>query len=159
MKNFFGLWCTADLPSRKARHFPATTRNRAAIADVLTRILPASGTVLEIGSGSGEHALYFSGKFPDLVWQPSDPDPLNVQSIQAWAESAQHPNLRAPLLINASDVLMPISVANAVICINVIHISPWTQRRLMRNAANLLPPGGPLYLHGPYRSTALTLRS
>ena len=141
-----------DLPSRKARHFPATTRNRAAIADVLTSILPTSGTVLEIGSRSGEHALYFSGKSPDLVWQPSDPDPINVQSIQAWAKSAEHPNFCAPLSINASDVLMPISFANAVICINVIHISAWDATEgLMRNAANLLPPGGPLYLYGPYR--------
>lgn len=141
-----------DLPSGKARHFPATTRNRVAIADVLTRILPTSGTVLEIGSGSGEHALYFSGRFPDLIWQPSDPDPLNIQSIQAWAKSAQRPNLRAPLSINASDVLMPIKAVSAVICINVIHISPWDATEgLMRNAANILPPGGPLYLYGPYR--------
>ena len=153
MKNlFFDYGVIMNLPSGKARHFPATTRNRAAIADVLSRILPTFGTVLEIGSGSGEHALYFSRKFPDLVWQPSDPDPLNIQSIQAWAKSAQHSNLRAPLSINASDVLMPVNVISALICINVIHISPWDATEgLMRNAANLLPPGGPLYLYGPYR--------
>lgn len=149
---FLAYGVTMNSPPKKARHFPATTRNRAPIARVLTRILPASGTVLEIGSGSGEHALYFSGKFPDLIWQPSDPDPINIQSIQAWAQHTQRPNLRAPISVNASDVLLPIDVVSAVICINVIHISPWDATEgLMRNAAHLLPPGGPLYLYGPFR--------
>ncbi|MGB0630315.1 MAG: DUF938 domain-containing protein [Alphaproteobacteria bacterium] len=141
-----------DLTSEKARHFPATARNREAIADVLAGILPETGTVLEIGSGSGEHAVYFSDKFPHLTWQPSDPDPLNVDSIQAWSETAARSNLRPPLSINASDVILPLDAAAAVMCVNVIHISPWDATEgLMRNAARLLPPGGPLYLYGPYR--------
>jgi SAM-dependent methyltransferase len=136
-----------------ARHFPATARNREAIADLLKRYLPERGTVLEIGSGSGEHALYFSDLFPDLTWQPSDPDPLNLESIRVWVETVpDRQNLLAPLALNASDVLLPIDQADAVICVNVIHISPWDATEgLMRNAAALLPLNGLLYLYGPYR--------
>jgi len=141
-----------DIPSDRARHFPATARNRDVIADVLKRYLPATGTVLEIASGSGEHSVYFAGFFPDLRWQPSDPDPLNLESIAAWGDAAGADNLRPPLPINASDVVLPIDSADAMICINMIHISPWDATEgLMRNAAKLLPPGAPLYLYGPYR--------
>lgn len=141
-----------NTPPDKARHFPATARNRDVIADVLKRYLPAAGTVLEIGSGSGEHSVYFAGLFPDLHWQPSDPDPLNIDSIAAWAETAGADNLRPPLPINASDVVLPLDTADAMMCINVIHISPWDATEgLMRNAAKLLPPGALLYLYGPYR--------
>ena len=136
-----------------ARHFPATARNREAIADLLKRYLPERGTVLEIGSGSGEHALYFSDLFPDLTWQPSDPDPLNLESIRVWVKTVpDRQNLLPPLALNASDVLLPIDQADAVICVNVIHISPWDATEgLMRNAAALLPLNGLLYLYGPYR--------
>jgi SAM-dependent methyltransferase len=140
--------------SDKARHFPATARNRDVISDVLKRYMPASGTVLEIGSGSGEHSIYFAGLFPHLDWQPSDPDPLNLDSIQAWIDTAMPdaPNIRRPLPINASDVILPIDAADVVICTNVIHISPWDATEgLMRNAGALLPPGGILYLYGPYK--------
>jgi hypothetical protein len=141
-----------NTPSEKARHFPATARNRDVIADVLRRYLPATGTVLEIGSGSGEHSIYFAGLFPNLRWQPSDPDHLNLESIAAWRETAGTDNLCAPLPINASDVILPIDSADAMMCINVIHISPWDATEgLMRNAAKLLPAGAPLYLYGPYR--------
>lgn len=141
-----------ETPSDKARHFPATARNRDAIAAVLKRCLPATGTVLEIGSGSGEHSIYFAGLFPGLRWQPSDPDPLNLESIAAWRDAAGKDNLCPPLAINASDVILPVSSADAIMCINVIHISPWDATKgLMRNAARLLPAGAPLYLYGPYR--------
>lgn len=141
-----------NTPPEKARHFPATARNRDVIADVLKRHLPATGTVLEIASGSGEHSVYFAGIFPDLRWQPSDPDPLNLESIAAWGEAAGADNIYPPLAINASDVLLPIDAADAMMCINMIHISPWDATEgLMRNAATLLAPGAPLYLYGPYR--------
>lgn len=141
-----------NIPSDKARHFPATARNRDVIADVLKRYLPANGTVLEIGSGSGEHSVYFAGLFPDLRWQPSDPDPLNMESIAAWGETAGADNLCPPLSVNASDVVLPLDTADAMMCINVIHISPWDATEgLMRNAAKLLSPDAPLYLYGPYR--------
>lgn len=138
----------------QARHFPATARNREAIRDVLNTYLPKTGTVLEIGSGSGEHALYFSEVFPDLTWQPTDPDPLNLASIQAWQDALPEAreNLLTPLSLNASDVIMPVERADAVLCINVIHISPWDATvGLLRNAASLLPRGGIVYLYGPYR--------
>lgn len=136
-----------------ARHFPATVRNRDAILEILRRHLPPAGTVLEIASGSGEHALHFAGELPDLVWQPSDPDPVNLASIRAWVDTADDlGNLRAPVAINASDVILPIERADAVLCINMIHISPWDATEgLMRNAAALLPAGGVLYLYGPFR--------
>lgn len=140
------------LPPR-ARHYPATARNREAIRDVLRAHLPANGTVLEIGSGSGEHIVYFARCFPALVWQPSDPDPVCIDSIRAWiaAEPEAPANLRDPLAINASDVVLPVDRADIVLCINVIHISPWDATEgLMRNAAALLPEGGLLYLYGPY---------
>ena len=141
-----------DIPSDRARHFPATARNRDVIADVLKRYLPATGVVLEIASGSGEHSVYFARVFPDLRWQPSDPDPLNLESITAWGEAAEAGNLCTPLPINASDVILPIDAADAMMCINMIHISPWDATKgLMRNAAKLLPQGAPLYLYGPYR--------
>ncbi|MEX2454054.1 MAG: DUF938 domain-containing protein [Rhodospirillaceae bacterium] len=138
----------------EARHFPATARNREPIRDVLRRHLPAAGTVLEIASGSGEHALYLSGEFPDLVWQPSDPDPINLASIRAWAAAAEprRPNLLPPLAINASDLVLPLDRADAILCINMVHISPWDATQgLMRAAGRLLPEGGVLYLYGPYR--------
>lgn len=141
-------------PHPDARHFPATARNREPIVDVLKRHLPTAGTVLEIGSGSGEHALWFSQAFPGLTWQPSDPDPLNLASIRAWIETegAARGNLRPPLAINASDIVLPVAAADAVVCINVIHIAPWDATEgLMRIAGTLLPPGGLLYLYGPYR--------
>lgn len=148
-------YCPAmNTPSEKARHFPATARNRDVIADILRDHLPETGMVLEIGSGSGEHCVHFSRLFPNLVWQPSDPDPLNIDSIQAWidAERPGATNIRPPLPINASDVILPIDAADAVFCANVIHISPWDATQgLMRNAGNLLPPGGPVILYGPYK--------
>ena len=137
----------------EARHFPATLRNRDAIRDVLSRILPRSGLVLEVGSGSGEHAVHFARMFPGLIWQPTDPDPLNLASIRAWADAQEEPspNLLPPAALNASDVVLPLERADAILCINVIHIAPWDATEgLMRNAAALLPPGGPLYLYGPF---------
>ena len=121
---------------KKLGIFRQPPENRDAIAAVLTRVLPDRGTVLEIGSGSGEHAHHFSELFPHLTWQPSDPDQLNLDSILAWVDAAGRPNLRPPLSINASDVILPLDSADAVVCVNVIHISPWDATEgLMRNAA------------------------
>jgi hypothetical protein len=136
-----------------ARHYPATARNRDAIHEVLAAHLPPSGTVLEIGSGSGEHIVYLARSFPNLDWQPSDPDPICLASIRAWMEAEPDPlaNLRPPVAINASDVILPLDAADAILCINVIHISPWDATEgLMRNTAALLPAGGFLYLYGPF---------
>jgi predicted GNAT superfamily acetyltransferase len=133
------------------RHAPATTRNREPIAALLRDALPATGTVLEVASGSGEHAIFFAGAFPGLTWIPSDPDPLAIASIRAWAETARLPNLRPPLQIDAAAADWPIDRADALLCINMLHISPWEATvGLMAQAGRLLPTGAPLILYGPY---------
>jgi SAM-dependent methyltransferase len=133
------------------RHAPASKRNRAAIADVLRGILPAKGIVLEIASGTGEHIIHFADIFPHLSWQPSDPDPVALASIAAWSAEGSHSNLQSPMQIDAS-ATWPVDRADCIICINMVHISPWAATLgLLRNAGRILPPGGILYLYGPYR--------
>ncbi len=127
-------------------------RNRAPILDVLRRVLPAHGLVLEIASGSGEHAVYFAASLPALRWQPSDPDPVAVESIAAHRADAGHSNLLAPVALDVTAAHWPISSADAVVCCNMIHIAPWAAAEaLFAGAAHLLPPQSVLYLYGPYR--------
>jgi SAM-dependent methyltransferase len=134
------------------RHAPATERNRAAILSVLERILPESGTVLEIASGSGQHAVYFAQARPMLRWQPSDPDPDARASIAAWRETAGAPNIAPPVDLDATAPVWPVERADAVLSINMIHIAPWAAARgLVAGAARLLAPGAPLFLYGPFR--------
>ena len=134
------------------RRAPAAERNREPIAAVLREVLPASGTVLEIASGTGEHSAWFAGLFPDLVWQPSDADPEALESIRAWRDEAGLGNLAAPLRLDASAEAWPLRCADAILCVNMVHISPWAATvGLMRGAGRLLGPGAPLILYGPYR--------
>lgn len=129
---------------------PATRRNREAILAVLRRVLPAHGRVLEIASGTGEHAAYFAPHFPRLAWQPSDPDPVARASIAAWTEGIA--NVREPLVLDAAADTWPVSAADAIVCINMIHIAPWAAAvGLVAGAARLLPGDGVLYLYGPYK--------
>lgn len=134
------------------RHYaPATQRNRGPIADVLRALLPPRGLVLEIASGSGEHACYFAEQFPGLTFQPTDADPRGRASIQAWRDHAGRANIEPPLDLDAAKWPWPVAKADAVVCINMIHISPWAATEgLMRGAAALLAPCAPLYLYGPY---------
>ncbi|MCW2391771.1 hypothetical protein M2336_000155 [Sphingobium sp. B1D7B] len=146
-------WLTGDSPARGGkRHAPATVRNRDAIAQLLAQTLPATGLVLEIASGSGEHAVHFARCFPALRWLPSDPDPVARASITAWADEVALPNLAPPLQIDAADPeAWPIGEADAILCINMVHISPWAATLgLLHGAAMLLPEGAPLFLYGPY---------
>ena len=132
------------------QHAPATQRNREAIREVLARELPAAGDVLEVASGSGEHALYLAAAFPHLAWQPTDADPVALASIAAWRAEAGVPGLRAPIALDAA-APWPDVRADAILCINMIHISPWASTLgLFAGAARTLPPGGLLYLYGPY---------
>lgn len=134
------------------RHAPAAARNREPILAVLRRHLPETGLVLEVSSGTGEHAVHFAAALPGLTWQPSDPDPDARASIAAWAAEAGLPNLRPPLALDAATEDWPVARADAVLCINMIHIAPWAAGLgLLRGAARRLPPGGPLILYGPYR--------
>ena len=106
------------------RTAPATQRNRDPILEVLRRILPPTGLVLEIASGTGEHVAHFAAALPELHWQPSDPDPMARTSIAAWVAGTE--NVLAPLLLDASAETWPVERADAVICINMVHISPWS---------------------------------
>jgi hypothetical protein len=131
---------------------PATERNREPIAAVLREVLPRSGTVLEVASGTGEHVVHFAARFPALRWQPTDPDEAALASIAAWREAAGAENVAAPLRLDAAAEAWPVARADAILCINMVHISPWQATAgLMRGAARLLPPGAPLILYGPYR--------
>ena len=139
-----------DSPNAAALHAPATARNRDPILAVLRDVLPASGLILEIASGTGEHVRYFAEKLPHLGWQPTDSDPDALASIAAWSESLA--NIRPPLRLDASIADWPVTHADAILCINMVHISPWTATEgLFAGAARVLPPGAPLYLYGPYR--------
>lgn len=133
------------------RHAPAVERNREPIAAVLTEELPAEGLVLEVASGTGEHAVHFARTYPRLTWQPSDPDQEALESISAWRAEEGLANLREPVLLDAADPGWPISAADAVVCINMIHISPLAATEgLLAGAAKLLAPGAPLVVYGPY---------
>jgi SAM-dependent methyltransferase len=130
---------------------PAAERNRTAIAEVLQEVLPPSGLVLEIASGSGQHATFFARTFPALTWQPSDLDQDARASIAAYRREEALPNLLAPLRLDASGDDWPVARADAVVCINMIHIAPWTAcLGLLRGAVRVLPPAGPLVLYGPF---------
>lgn len=140
------------LPPPGARTSPSTARNRAPILEVLKAHLPPTGLVLEIAAGAGEHAVYNAAALPGLSWLPTDPDPDALASIAAWRDHARLPNLLPPLRLDASD---PdgwlVDHADAVVVINMIHISPWAATEgLMTGAGRVLPAGGVLYLYGPY---------
>ncbi|MEQ7156700.1 DUF938 domain-containing protein [Brevundimonas aurifodinae] len=133
---------------------PAVARNTAAILEVLRAHLPAEGRVLEIASGSGEHAVAFARALPRTTWTPSDPSAEARASIAAWAAGATLPNLRAPLALDAADPDgWPALDVQVMVCINMIHISPWSATEgLMAGAGRVLPdPGGLLVLYGPFR--------
>ncbi len=135
------------------QHAPATLRNRDPIAAVLARELPARGTVLEIASGTGEHAVFFAHEFPALRWQPTDPSTEALASIAAYLEDYLGGNVLAPLLLDAAELSgWPVGPADAILCINMVHISPWDATLgLFAGAARLLgTSGGPLILYGPY---------
>ena len=134
------------------RYAPSVARNKDAIAGVLARYLPSSGLVLEIASGSGEHAVHFASTFPALVFQPTDPSEEARASIAAWRQEAALPNMRAPLALDVTAAPWPINYADAVTCINMIHIAPWEATLgLVAGAARIIPSDGLLFLYGPYK--------
>jgi hypothetical protein len=134
-----------------ARSAPAVLRNREPIAEVLRDWLPEVGLVLEIASGTGEHAVYFAEQFPALDWQPTDVHSDALGSIVAWREAAGLPNVREPLVLDASSPDWPIRQADAVLSINMVHISPWASALgLLDGAARILSRKAPLIMYGPW---------
>jgi hypothetical protein len=134
------------------RFAPHVARNAAATVEVLRGVLPERGLVLEIASGSGEHAVHFARAFPGLTFQPTDPEPASRGSIEAWRLAEKLPNVLPSIGLDASAEEWPVSQADAILCINMVHISPWSATQgLMRGAGRLLAPGAPLYLYGAYR--------
>jgi hypothetical protein len=144
-------------PSGDAKRFaPATVRNRDAIAAVLAEVLPQTGAVLEIASGTGEHVVHFAGIFSKLSWQPSDQEAAGLASISAWTAESGLSNIRQPVRIDASASEWPAVSANAILCINMLHIAPWNAAQgLFAGAARLLSTGEPLYLYGPFREVGV----
>jgi len=140
---------------------PAAMRNRDPILELLRRALPAAGAVLEIASGGGEHVVHFAAALSGLVFQPSDPDPGARASIAERVRASGLANVRAPLAIDAgaADWRVPPEIADAlvaIVCINMVHIAPWSATLgLLAGAARLLPQAGLLYLYGPYRRAGL----
>lgn len=142
-----------SIPPPGARSSPSTQRNRDAILLVLKPRLPAKGLVLEIAAGAGEHAMHCAAALPSLTWQPTDPDADARASIDAWRIASGLDNLLPALPLDASaPAHWPVARADAVVCINMTHISPWSATQgLIAGAARVLPPGGVLYLYGPYK--------
>jgi SAM-dependent methyltransferase len=131
---------------------PSAERNKQPILEVLTRVLPARGNVLEIGSGTGQHVAHFAKALPGLVFQPAEMDEGRHGSIAAWVRHEKLANVKPPLAFDLARLPWPVREADAIVCINVIHISPWEATLgLMRGAGELLPPGGVLVTYGPYR--------
>ena len=154
-------WLINEAGTEARRHAPATLRNRQVIAQVLRDILPESGMVLEIASGSGEHVVHFAAAFPHLQWQPSDCEPAALHSIAAWTAETGTANVLPPVLIDVEQEAWPVRHADAILCINMVHISPWSATlALLRHTAALLPAGAPLYLYGPFvRHDVMTAES
>jgi len=137
------------------RHAPATLRNREPITSVLRDVLPSNGVALEIASGSGEHIAYFASQFPSLTWQPSETNSRLFPSIDAWArdvaDQVNRDTIRPPVYLNTCDHPWPLKQADAILAINMIHISPWEScQGLMTGSGSVLGKEGVLFLYGPF---------
>jgi SAM-dependent methyltransferase len=131
---------------------PSAERNKAPIAGILKRVLPDHGTVLEISSGTGQHIVHFAREMPDLIWQPSERDEPSLRSIERWMAAENLPNILAPLRIDVTELPWPAGNAAAIVCLNMIHIAPWSAAEgLIQGAESILGQGGILFLYGPYR--------
>jgi SAM-dependent methyltransferase len=131
---------------------PSAERNKGPVAGVLKRVLPAAGVVLEVSSGTGQHVVHFASEMPGLTWQPTERDETALRSIAQWLAAERLANIRAPLRLDVEERPWPIGSAAAVVCLNMIHIAPWSAgEALIRGAAEILSPGGVFFLYGPFR--------
>jgi SAM-dependent methyltransferase len=137
------------------RDAPATGRNREPILQVLARWLDTRARVLEIASGTGQHAVYFGSQLPHLEWQPSDADPEALVSIESWIAEEGTANLATPIALDATAARWPVESGerfDAIFNANMIHISSWSVAEgLFAGAGRVLAPGGLLFLYGPFR--------
>lgn len=157
-----------NLPEDARKYAPATERNGVPILEVLQGVLPPTGTVLEIASGTGQHAVFFAPRLAPRMWLPTEPDPILLASIQAWSQYCPSPQLYPPLILDVSSPIWSVESGKlpeglnhsdlenhpicAIVCINMIHIAPWEAcLGLMAGAKRVLPSGGILYLYGPYK--------
>ena len=133
-------------------HSPAAERNKTPILEVLQKVLPDNGLVLEIASGSGQHLFHFAKALPQLTWQPSEFKSELNQWIQSQLDQHSWPNIKAPLQLDVMQSPWPVDYADAVININMIHITPWTATEaLFAGAGRILTSNGILFCYGPYR--------
>lgn len=134
------------------RSSPAADRNKDIIFQKLSALMPQNAKVLEIASGSGQHAVYCSEKRPDISWQPSDIDPVALQSIAAWTEKSELSNVKKPLTVDCLDPeTWPEEKFTTVVAVNMIHISPWqASLGLLQLADRALEKGGKLFVYGPF---------
>ena len=140
------------MSSGGSQESPAAERNKQPIADVLARVLPRAGLVLEIASGTGQHAEHFARAFPALTWQPSEPGSGALAVLAERVRRAALPNLRAPVELDAHGVSPRLDAVAAVLCINMIHIAPWSAcAALLLHAERMLAPGAPLELYCPFK--------
>lgn len=147
---FTSPYTMADLGGDGRRSAPAALRNVGPIGDVLAEWLPPTGIILELASGSGEHALAFARRFADLQWQPSDPDPAALASIAAWRDGGPA-NLLSPIALDAAGDDWSAAPVAAYLCINMVHVSPWASAQgLARGAGRGLARRGRLILYGPW---------
>ncbi|MEP9374809.1 DUF938 domain-containing protein [Mesorhizobium sp. KR1-2] len=141
-----------DLFPDKRLVSPSAERNKGPIADILKRVLPDHGRVLEISSGTGQHVVHFAREMPDLIWQPSERDEPSLQSIKQWMAAEALPNILPPLRLDVTELPWRAGPATAIICLNMIHIAPWSAAEgLIRGAEIALSQGDILFLYGPYR--------
>ncbi len=132
--------------------WPAPERNKQPILSVLQRVLPASGTLLELASGTGQHATYFAKQLPSWTFQPSDLDPVNLLSISSWVRESKLPNVREPLRIDVCDDDWGVEPVDAIYNANLIHIAPWAAAvGLLSGAGRYLSAAGRLIMYGPFR--------
>jgi len=132
---------------------PSAERNKGPIRDVLARVLPRHGLMLEIASGTGQHVVHFAKALPDLTWQPSDPDAELRESIALWVREEQLANINSPIDLDVTKLPWPLQTADAVVAINLIHVASWpaTTLALFEGARALLSTEHVLFLYGPYR--------
>lgn len=131
---------------------PSAERNKAPVAELLMRLLPDHGDVLEVSSGTGQHVLHFAQAMPHIRWQPTERDADCLKSIVGWLTAASLPNVNAPIRLDVHDPVWPVDKVTAVVCLNMIHIAPPSATEaLLRGAGRVLSSGGMLFLYGPYR--------